>query len=63
VKVVYFCNCFFRVLGVTRLRVVDGGIFPVTTNVEINAPIMMIAEKISDEIINHDFLPQLKQNS
>ncbi len=48
---------FFRVLGVTRLRVVDGGIFPVTTNVEINAPIMMIAEKISDEIINHDFLP------
>jgi len=40
------------VRGVKGLRVVDGSVMPEITNANLNAPIMMIAEKASDLILN-----------
>lgn len=40
----------FRVRGVQNLRIVDGSIMPAVTNANINAPIVMIAEKAAHEI-------------
>ena len=41
-----------RVHGIDALRVVDGSIMPRVPTANIQAPIMMVAEKISDKIIN-----------
>lgn len=39
-----------RVFGITGLRVIDASIMPTLTSVNINAPVMMIAERGSDFI-------------
>ena len=43
-------DCEGRVRGVDSLRVVDGSIIPSVTSGNTNAPIIMVAEKISDSI-------------
>ncbi len=40
-----------RVLGVERLRIVDSSIMPSITTGNLNAPTIMIAEKLSDSIL------------
>ena len=40
-----------RVLGVDGLRVVDASVFPTIPNGNINAPTIMVAEKVSDMIL------------
>ena len=39
-----------RVHGLENLRVVDASVFPTVPNGNINAPVIMVAEKISDKI-------------
>ncbi|XP_037024090.1 glucose dehydrogenase [FAD, quinone]-like [Bradysia coprophila] len=42
----------FRVRGVSNLRVIDASVIPEITNSNVNAPIMMLAEKAAEEIMN-----------
>ena len=46
-----------RVRGATGLRVVDASVMPYMTRGNINAPVVMIAEKAADLIRGHDPLP------
>lgn len=47
----------FRVHGLDGLRVVDASVMPSIPNANLYAPVMMIAEKAADIILNHDPLP------
>jgi choline dehydrogenase len=46
-----------RVIGVSRLRVADSSIFPRITNGNLNAPSIMVGEKVSDMVLGRDPLP------
>ncbi|MBZ0122593.1 MAG: GMC family oxidoreductase N-terminal domain-containing protein, partial [Roseovarius sp.] len=46
-----------RVIGVERLRVADSSVFPRITNGNINAPSIMVGEKMSDHILGRSPLP------
>ena len=47
-----------RVHGLENLRVVDASVFPTVPNGNINAPVIMVAEKISDKILGLPALPE-----
>jgi choline dehydrogenase len=47
-----------RVRGVTALRVVDAAAFPNVTSGNTNAPVMMLAEKAADLILEDSRAPQ-----
>ena len=46
-----------RVFGVRGLRIADASIFPAITNGNLNAPVIMVAEKISDCILGQSLPP------
>ncbi len=46
-----------RVHGVDGLRVVDASVMPTITNGNIYAPVMMIAERAADMILDNELLP------
>jgi choline dehydrogenase len=46
-----------RVIGVEALRVADSSIFPRITNGNLNAPSIMVGEKLSDAVLGRDPLP------
>jgi choline dehydrogenase len=43
-----------RVIGVEALRVADSSIFPSVTNGNLNAPSIMVGEKIADHVLGRD---------
>jgi choline dehydrogenase len=45
-----------RVRGVDSLRVVDASVFPTLPNGNINAPVIMVAEKVADAILGRPAL-------
>ena len=45
-------NSDMEVFGVDGLRVVDGSAMPRVVRGPVNAPIMMMAEKVSDRILS-----------
>jgi choline dehydrogenase len=47
-----------RVIGVDRLRVADSSVFPRITNGNLNAPSIMVGEKMADHILGRAPLPQ-----
>lgn len=47
-----------QVIGLEALRVVDASVFPTVPNGNINAPTIMVAEKMSDAILGKAPLPQ-----
>jgi choline dehydrogenase len=46
-----------RVIGVDGLRLADSSIFPQVTNGNLNAPSIMVGEKVSDHVLGRDPLP------
>ncbi|MCF6775826.1 choline dehydrogenase [Thiotrichales bacterium 19X7-9] len=48
-----------KVIGINKLRVVDSSIFPVITNGNLNAPTIMVAEKVSDLILGYKPLEEI----
>ena len=51
-------NSSGKVIGIEKLRVVDSSIFPSITNGNLNAPTLMVAEKIADVILGNKPLSQ-----
>ena len=49
-----------RVHGLNKLRVVDASVMPFATNGNTNSPTIMIAEKISDSILDRSPLPRIE---
>ena len=49
-------NLECRVRGVESLRVVDASVFPTLPNGNINAPVIMVAEKVADAILGRPAL-------
>ena len=49
-----------RVHGIAALRVVDASIMPTVTNGNTNSPTMMIAEKLSDDILGVPALARIE---
>ena len=49
-----------RVHGLEGLRVVDASLFPVIPTGNLNAPTIMLAEKIADRIRGRESLPRAK---
>jgi choline dehydrogenase len=49
-----------RVHGLNKLRVVDASVMPFATNGNTNSPTIMIAEKISDFILERPALPRIE---
>ncbi|PQO23894.1 choline dehydrogenase [Rhodobacteraceae bacterium WD3A24] len=47
-----------RVIGVQALRVADSSVFPRITNGNINAPSMLVGEKMADHILGRASLPR-----
>ncbi len=47
-----------RVIGVDRLRVADSSLFPRITNGNLNAPSIMVGEKVSDDLLGRSPLPK-----
>ena len=48
-------NC--KVIGIENLRVVDASVFPTLPNGNINAPVIMVAEKVADIVLGKNPLP------
>ena len=46
-----------RVIGVEGLSVADSSIFPRITNGNLNAPSIMVGEKMADHLLGRDPLP------
>jgi choline dehydrogenase len=46
-----------RVIGVEGLRVADSSVFPRITNGNLNAPSILVGEKMADHILGHNPLP------
>lgn len=49
-----------RVHGTESLRVVDASIFPAITNGNLNAPTIMVAERVADMIVGNTVLPPVE---
>ena len=47
-----------RVIGVDRLRVADSSLFPRITNGNLNAPTIMLGEKVADHILGRRLPPE-----
>jgi choline dehydrogenase len=47
-----------RVIGVERLRVADSSVFPRIPNGNLNAPSIMVGEKVADHVLGLDPLPR-----
>ncbi|MFC3615695.1 choline dehydrogenase [Lutimaribacter marinistellae] len=50
-----------RVIGVDGLRVADSSVFPQITNGNLNAPSIMVGEKVSDHLLGRDPLPRANE--
>ena len=46
-----------RVHGIKNLRIIDASVFPTLPNGNINAPVIMVAEKMADFILGKPALP------
>ena len=46
-----------RVIGLEGVRVIDASVFPTVPNGNINAPTIMVAEKVADKILGLPPLP------
>jgi choline dehydrogenase len=46
-----------RVIGVYGLRVADSSVFPRITNGNLNAPSIMVGEKVADHVLGRGMLP------